>query len=481
MNQKLKKLIASLCAAAILVTPSTMVQASINGDLTDFFNQIGGYSNVTSGGAFNGQSQNLVTGGSLYLRLPQQSYSLANLQLPGIKAGCGGIDAFAGSFSFINKEQFTAMLRNIGNGALGYVFQLGIDAVDPLIGNVLEKMRKASEFVNGMNINSCEAGQALVNGIVGKTDLASQQGCSSLSAYLNLSSDRSDAMGKCSDPINRTQVADAVRSDPSTKDSASIELISGNLMARVLSKAYPWMTSEEMNLLISLTGTYLVDASGTNGPIRKVVNPSITSESDIVAGVQGTSSSDMVTVMMLDCSDPDQTTCSDPEPKQIKSLRALVEQRLTEYEAIMEQGGSTWAAGKKSEMIGFVNVTTLPVLKLLKTDFARQSDLRNAYTDLIASQYAIFYLENMVKKAAAAVANYPSLSAGEEEKVKDMRDRLMHLKDVLSRNEQSNHNKATALTNVQLQLAKFDEVLRNNDSALALRIEAARSFNNAAR
>ncbi len=476
MKTFLKKSLASALSVALVWAPVTTVRASINSDLTDFFNQMGGYSNITSGGAFAGQSQNLVTGGSLYLRLPQQSYSMANLQLPGIKAGCGGIDVFAGSFSFINKEQFTQMLRNIGNNALGYVFQLGIDAVDPMIGNVLEKMRKAAALANDMNINSCEAGQALVNGIVGKIDLASQQGCSSLSSLLNLSDDRADARFKCSDPINRSQVAQAADADPTAKNAASIELVSGNLMARVLTKAYPWMSSEERNLLISMTGTYLVDASNPSGPIRRVVNPSITSEADIVAGVQGSSSNDSITVMMLDCSDPDQTTCSDPQPTQIKSLKAMVEQRLTEYEAIMQAPASTWSGSKKNEMVGFVNVTTLPVLKLLKTDFASQTQLRSAYTDLIASQYAIFYLDNMLKKAAAAVANYPTLSASEEEKVRDMRDRLIHLKDVLARNEQGNNNKATALTNVQIQLAKFDEILRNNDSAIALRIEAARSM-----
>jgi conjugative transfer pilus assembly protein TraH len=75
------------------------------------------------------------------------------VQLPGAKAGCGGIDLFAGSFSYISADQFMAMIKNIGNNALGYAFKLAIDAVDPMIGNVLDKLREASEAMNSMNIN----------------------------------------------------------------------------------------------------------------------------------------------------------------------------------------------------------------------------------------------------------------------------------------------------------------------------------------
>ncbi|NJM44658.1 MAG: hypothetical protein HC858_13105 [Brachymonas sp.] len=120
---------------------------------------------MTSGNAFRGQTQNVISGGSLYLRMPQQSYNLANLTLPNLKAGCGGIDLFAGSFSFINKEQFVAMIRNIGNNALGYAFNLAIEAIDPMIAKVLADLRKAAQAANDLNINSCEAGQALVNGM----------------------------------------------------------------------------------------------------------------------------------------------------------------------------------------------------------------------------------------------------------------------------------------------------------------------------
>jgi conjugative transfer pilus assembly protein TraH len=62
---------------------------------------------------------NLYTGGSLFLRTPSRNYQLLSAAAPSLRGGCGGIDAFAGAFSFINVDQFVAMLRNIGQNAWG--------------------------------------------------------------------------------------------------------------------------------------------------------------------------------------------------------------------------------------------------------------------------------------------------------------------------------------------------------------------------
>lgn len=452
--------------------PVHLAHASIDNDLTSFFNSMGGVANVTNASSFQGQTQNVATGGSLYARLPQRSYNLANIQLPAAKVGCGGIDLFAGSFSYINAEAFAAMLRNIGNNALGYAFQLAIDAVDPMIGNLLDKLRKAAESVNNMNINSCEAGQALVNGIVGKTSLAAQTGCASLSAYLNLSDDRADGIGKCSDPIERKQVADSARSNSAVKDTTPLNIISGNLMARVLDKAYPWMSDSEKRLLISLTGTFIIDntdpSDATKARIKRIP-PSITSEQDIVAGVQGTVASTKVRVPLLpaSCIDPDRLDCGEPVATEINSLKYMVDQRLTRYEEMMEAGDGDWSASLKTEMIGFVNVAAVPVMQVLKADFGYKAGLRSTYIDLIAAQYAIYWLESMVKLAAAAVANYPSLGPEEAEEMERMRSDLMTLQARLKTNLASASSVAASMTAMAQRLEEFDQRLRQNDSNLA--------------
>ncbi len=44
------------------------------------------------------------------------------MTLPDINAGCGGIDAYLGSFSFINGEQLQRFVKQIMSNAAGYFF-----------------------------------------------------------------------------------------------------------------------------------------------------------------------------------------------------------------------------------------------------------------------------------------------------------------------------------------------------------------------
>ena len=60
---------------------------------------VGAAANVTGPTAFEGQAAGYYSLGNVWTRFPQNTTNLANLQLPRARAGCGGIDIFAGSFS----------------------------------------------------------------------------------------------------------------------------------------------------------------------------------------------------------------------------------------------------------------------------------------------------------------------------------------------------------------------------------------------
>jgi len=65
------------------------------------------------------------------VRSPINSINLVNLTAPEIRAGCGGIDLYGGSFTFINTDQFRQILRQIGANALGYAFKLALATTVP--------------------------------------------------------------------------------------------------------------------------------------------------------------------------------------------------------------------------------------------------------------------------------------------------------------------------------------------------------------
>ena len=90
-----------------------VAHADVASEMNGFFNDAGGAANVTGPTAFQGQSAGYYSLGNVWTRFPQKSVSPFNLQLPSARAGCGGIDLFAGSFSFINASEIVAMLKAI--------------------------------------------------------------------------------------------------------------------------------------------------------------------------------------------------------------------------------------------------------------------------------------------------------------------------------------------------------------------------------
>src|SRR6218665_204865 len=100
-NNPLSRRALVLVLAALTAVPASS-RADLNSEVNDMFNQLGAIGNYTAPGAFRGQAYNTYTGGSLMMRSPNKVYQLAAVQFPSAKAGCGGIDAFGGSFSHIS-------------------------------------------------------------------------------------------------------------------------------------------------------------------------------------------------------------------------------------------------------------------------------------------------------------------------------------------------------------------------------------------
>ncbi|MCB8829612.1 conjugal transfer protein TraH, partial [Escherichia coli] len=88
-----------LAIGGLVATPA---MADVQGEMNSYFNKSGAAANVTGPTAFQGQSAGYYSGGSLWSRFPQKSINPVSVALPSARGGCGGIDLFAGSFSFIN-------------------------------------------------------------------------------------------------------------------------------------------------------------------------------------------------------------------------------------------------------------------------------------------------------------------------------------------------------------------------------------------
>lgn len=102
-----------------------------------------------------------LTGGYAEIRTPLSGANIVSFSPPDISAGCGGINLYMGSFHFINGQEFLALLRTVGQEALGYAFQLAIDAMCHQCGALLASIQKAITAMNNALHNTCQLAQGI--------------------------------------------------------------------------------------------------------------------------------------------------------------------------------------------------------------------------------------------------------------------------------------------------------------------------------
>ncbi|WP_436658761.1 conjugal transfer protein TraH [Acinetobacter sp. P1(2025)] len=144
---------------ATVVGLSSQVGVGNAGFLDDFMGDM--YTNTTGAGYFSAQQRGVVSGGSFVGRVPIKPINIASLDIPRASAGCGGINLFGGSFSFINAKELTALLRAVAQNALGLLFQLGINAISQPLSSMLSVWSNKLQQMNAALKNSCEAARKI--------------------------------------------------------------------------------------------------------------------------------------------------------------------------------------------------------------------------------------------------------------------------------------------------------------------------------
>ena len=131
----------------------------------DFYTSAGAGVNTTAPQAIASQSAVGYSGGGLSWRVPNKNFQPISITPPSLKAGCGGIDAYLGGFSFPNKAAFVQALRNFGQAAVGYFFELALRTMAPEIAVTLDVINDLATRVNQFSMNSCRAAKKAVDGL----------------------------------------------------------------------------------------------------------------------------------------------------------------------------------------------------------------------------------------------------------------------------------------------------------------------------
>ena len=207
-----------LAMANIVLMPVNAAHADVAAAMDGYFNDMGASANVTGPTAYQGQAAGYYTLGNVWTRFPQKSVNLANINFPSARGGCGGIDIFSGSFSFVNSAQIIALLKSVANNAVGFAFQLAIDTLCPECGQVMKDMRAASQLMNNQAINSCQVAAGLVGSVWPHSDTADREICQQFGNSTGVFSDMAASMAGCGTGGSRTSTLNQAKTDPNWKD-----------------------------------------------------------------------------------------------------------------------------------------------------------------------------------------------------------------------------------------------------------------------
>ena len=411
-----KKVIAWAVAAAIL---SQAANAGDNG-MQQLFDDMGAFGNVTGPGAYRAQRMNVVTGGNLFMRTPQRNYNPGSFTLPSLKMGCGGIDLYAGSFSFISKSELVSMMKNIGSSAVSYAFKLALDSISPQINKTLTELQQTAQDLNAMNINSCEAGEAVARGVAGDWQRSAQYFAKVTAPVTGLFTDHSEAREAVQGDNAKVNAAISAVTDPATREQVQ----PGNIAWRALSRL-AGLDVDDRKILMALSGTTIIssDQTSTVAPLYKEPK-AIT----IQQFIRGNQNGKLPVYGCVDSTTPEGCLVLSDDELAVTAFAQKVEAKLL---AIADKFKNNIAL--TTDEIAFINITGLPVYKALAVSTAAPNVGLDTiwigkYADLIAAEYAYQYIvqaTHQIKQAySQASSGAPAVASDDMKTMAANVDRL---------------------------------------------------------
>lgn len=391
-----------LCCTALLAF-STAVHADVNSDLNDFFNKLGGGSNFSDSGVYKAQSGGVLVGGSFYGRVPVRNIQLVSLTLPEINAGCGGIDAYLGAFSFINSDQLKAMGKQILSNAIGYAFELALETTCPTCTAVKDKLQEWANNINSLNISSCQAAQGIVGGLIAKNSQYSEHVCNKLANENNIFADWAKARQECGVGGQSERVYNSAKNDTQKKQVP----VNKNITWDALNKINQVVSNDRQlkELMMSIVGTTVY---GKKASQRSVLPPLGANDNLLNALLYGGEATYYACDEASSCLNPKKSTFT---VQKNKALVAQVEKILySMYDSMKSDGNPTVAQTQ------FVQNTRVPIAAYVRdvAMFNASPQMITNLSEYLAVDFALGYVEGLMN--ATEYASALGFNSEEEEK-----------------------------------------------------------------
>ena len=371
-------------AGAALAAATLSARADVLSEMQRFWD--GAAVNTTGPTAFEGQASGHWTLGNLYLRAPVQSERIGTVSLPSFRAGCGGIDAFAGAFSFIDSDQLVAFARGIAQNATGFAFDLALETISPVIAETMSKLRALAQWVNNQSINSCEMAQSLVGAAWSTNDRASASICAAIGTSQGIFSDYAAARHGCGSGGQRYSTLAAATGELADQAPVNVNYAWEAVQGSTFLSADQGLGEFAM----SITGTIIVTAPVTDGstvpPAVRVLEPLALDREVTEILMEGGGDLPVYTCdTPLQCLNPTLGRVTIPADR---GLRARVGGLMRDLVDAVRNDTVPPAPA-----LGLVNLTTLPVYRVINAAAAYRGAVIDQEVDALAEAVALDVLQ----------------------------------------------------------------------------------------
>jgi len=383
---------------------ATPVYADVNSDMNSFFGKLGFDGNTSRPQVWQGQAAGYASGGSMYMRTSVRQIQMVSLSLPSMSAGCGGIDAYLGSFSHINGEELQRFVKQIMGNAAGYFFDLALQTTVPEMKQAKDFLQKLSSDVNSANMSSCQAAQGIVGGLFPRTAVSQKKVCQDIAGESNLFSDWAASQQGCTVGGSYDSVTN--KASDKTKDQV---MKNKNVMWDAIKEKGMFSNNQTLaEFAMSLTGSLIYD---TNGQI-KILSPITTNEDVLKAMMNGGSA----TIYACDSAD----LCLNPRLTNItisagNSMNGQVIALLKSIQSKAVSDDPLSVAEK-----GFLEATSIPVLRYLVDPLSVNIGPAVVYqlADYIGYDIMMQYMNEMIKQVRTQIGgkSYPGEVADQLDK-----------------------------------------------------------------
>ncbi|MBK2125044.1 conjugal transfer protein TraH [Fangia hongkongensis] len=382
----------------IVMSLSHQAFAGLNGELDSYFNSVGYSSNTTTPSVYQGQQAGYLNGGSLMVRAKDRTIQPIGIHLPSLKAGCGGIDAYMGAFSFINSQKLVQFGQEILQDAIPVAIDLAMQSVSPTLQREMEKLTKWANDINNLNFSSCQMAQSLVGGMWPKNTAAQRQICQEAnSGKGNMFADWAASRQGCG---AGGQGEDGLNNAKNNADTKKRVMKNTNVVWQLL-EGYDFLAHDDelREAYMSISGTVVFDQNGSAYPYSTMV-----SESMIQALLYGGKVPVYVCDDMHDCLHI-RTPSQGATPINIPASSGLVVQ-VTKYLNQLKQTALNDTALTAEEQ-SFIGLAGMPVLKMIQDEYQAgivdMNDL-NTYAEIIAQSLLSNFLQQALDQVQTAVA-----------------------------------------------------------------------------